>query len=247
MKIVIVLCMMIMLTGCYKNHETLFPNEPIVPLDTTTEITYDTITVYSTTEETPIISTVSLGETLNKEQYYDFAIPKLLKNCVTITRGNSRYPAGVYQHIDNNEYECHIEMHDNDNPVTLLGRYKSTSKYLSGVNYKRLYRNGKFYIDAYYKINTDSLSGVSATITKHILLKYNVRNSQQKVQYTGNRNGILHFMYTEYINDMIKPGFSLEVTLDSRNSNLLIIKNCKIEIISASGSEITYKVIQNFK
>jgi hypothetical protein len=68
----------------------------------------------------------------------------------------------------------------------------------------------------------------------------------QTLIYTGKVGNKVRFAYREFSNSMARPAFSTEVEYDLDDSNVLGYQNAKIEVISATNTTITYKVLSNF-
>ena len=69
---------------------------------------------------------------------------------------------------------------------------------------------------------------------------------QQTLIYLGKNNDILKFNYREFQNNLIRDSFSTEITYDLSESNIIGYKNFKAEIINATNSNLTYKIISGF-
>lgn len=68
----------------------------------------------------------------------------------------------------------------------------------------------------------------------------------QTLIYTGKVGEKVRFAYREFSNNRARPAFSTEVEYDLADSNIVGYKNAKIEVIEASNTSITYKVLSNF-
>lgn len=64
--------------------------------------------------------------------------------------------------------------------------------------------------------------------------------------YNGKTKDILAIGYREFSDDKIRAAFSNEVEYDLGESNLIGYKGARIEVINATNTEITYKVLQGF-
>ena len=69
---------------------------------------------------------------------------------------------------------------------------------------------------------------------------------QQTMIYLGKNGNILIFSYREFSNNLIRDSFTTEITYDLFESNIIGFKNFKAEIIKATNSKLTYKIIATF-
>jgi hypothetical protein len=69
---------------------------------------------------------------------------------------------------------------------------------------------------------------------------------EQQLIYNGRVNNSLRFVYREFNNDMARSAFTQEVQYDLKESKIIGFKNVRIEVIEATNSSITYKVLKAF-
>lgn len=69
---------------------------------------------------------------------------------------------------------------------------------------------------------------------------------QQTLIYLGKSGSILKFGYRESIQDLARPSFSNEITYDLNDSDIIGYKKAKLQVISATNTSITYKVLSYF-
>lgn len=69
---------------------------------------------------------------------------------------------------------------------------------------------------------------------------------KQEFVFNGKANNVLKFMYREYVNDMARPAFTQELQYDLTEGNTIGFKGLRIEVIDASNTSITYKVLNSF-
>ena len=69
---------------------------------------------------------------------------------------------------------------------------------------------------------------------------------EQELIYNGRVGDNLRFVYREFNNKMARSAFSQEIQYDLSESNIIGFKEVRIEIIEATNSNITYKVIVPF-
>lgn len=71
-------------------------------------------------------------------------------------------------------------------------------------------------------------------------------NFVQELIYNGRVDNNLRFIYREFSNDLVRPAFTQEVQYDTNESNIIGFRDLRIEVISATNTEIVYKLISNF-
>lgn len=76
---------------------------------------------------------------------------------------------------------------------------------------------------------------------------FNESSLKQVIEYMGKSGSILEFTYSEYMNNIARDAFTRTFKVDLNDTNFLSFKGAKVEILDASSSEITYKVLQGFK
>lgn len=70
---------------------------------------------------------------------------------------------------------------------------------------------------------------------------------QQTLIYSGKIGNRVTLGYREFSRDFARPAFSNEVTYDLSESNILGYKGARLEVIGATNTEITYKVLNGFR
>lgn len=76
---------------------------------------------------------------------------------------------------------------------------------------------------------------------------YSLASNQQTLLYSGRIGSRITLGYREFANDIARPAFSNDVAYDLNESMILGYKGARIEVIKATNTEITYKVIAGFK
>lgn len=69
---------------------------------------------------------------------------------------------------------------------------------------------------------------------------------QQTLLYNGKIGNRITLGYREFSNNIARPAFSNEVTYDLDESSILGYKGARLEIVKATNTEITYKVLSGF-
>lgn len=70
---------------------------------------------------------------------------------------------------------------------------------------------------------------------------------QQTLIYSGKIGNRITLGYREFSGNQARLGFSNDVTYDLSESNILGYKGARLEVIDATNTEITYKVLSEFK
>lgn len=76
--------------------------------------------------------------------------------------------------------------------------------------------------------------------------KYSPSKSQQTLIYSGKIGNRITLGYREFFDNSAKPAFSNDVAYDLSESKVLGYKGARLEVIGASNTEITYKVVAGF-
>ncbi|WP_183407445.1 hypothetical protein [Massilia aurea] len=112
-------------------------------------------------------------------------------------------------------------------------------------------RNGKLYLfhkDASSPILClDRKRCVEADFTVGKSTTYSRSSNQQTLIYSGRIGSRVTLGYREFANDFARPAFSNDVDYDVAESRILGYKGARIEVIDATNTEITYKVLAGFK
>ena len=70
---------------------------------------------------------------------------------------------------------------------------------------------------------------------------------KQEFIYNGRVGNALKFIYREYVNDYARPAFTQDLQYYLSESKAIGFRGLRIEIISATNTEIQYKVLEYFK
>lgn len=68
----------------------------------------------------------------------------------------------------------------------------------------------------------------------------------QQLIYNGRVGNYLKFLYREFSQDIARPAFSQEVQYDLEDGNEIGFQDARIEVLSATNTELRYRVIQSF-
>ena len=69
---------------------------------------------------------------------------------------------------------------------------------------------------------------------------------RQELIYNGKTGNFVKFLYTELSNDMMRAPFSQEVQYDLSDDNTIGFKGVRIEIVDATNTQLTYRVLNSF-
>ena len=69
---------------------------------------------------------------------------------------------------------------------------------------------------------------------------------QQPIEYLGKSKNILKFAYSEYSDDLARPSFFREFTVDLDEGKTVAFKGAVWEVIEATNAALTYKVVRYF-
>ena len=72
------------------------------------------------------------------------------------------------------------------------------------------------------------------------------KNFVQEFLYNGKSGNTLKFSYREFKNDLIRPAFTQELQYDISESDTIGFKSLKIQIISATNTNVQYKILNSF-
>jgi hypothetical protein len=70
--------------------------------------------------------------------------------------------------------------------------------------------------------------------------------NKQEFIYNGRVGSALKFIYREYIDDYARPAFSQDLQYDLAESKIIGFRGLRIEVISATNTNIEYKVLSYF-
>ena len=83
--------------------------------------------------------------------------------------------------------------------------------------------------------------------TKSTKISEHGNSFQQTLLYSGRVGDKLKISYREFSNNVARPAFNNDVEYDYSTSKTIAYKGALLEVISADNTNITYKVIRNFK
>ena len=66
---------------------------------------------------------------------------------------------------------------------------------------------------------------------------------RRELIYSGQSQTTMSIIYREYVNDWIRPAFSQDLKYDSAKGSAIGYKGARIEVLSASNTAITYRVL----
>lgn len=81
----------------------------------------------------------------------------------------------------------------------------------------------------------------STTVTAELAPSF-----EQQLIYNGRVDNFVKFLYREFSQDKARPAFSQDVQYDLNDGAEIGFKNARIEIVSASNTELRYRVLETF-
>jgi len=69
---------------------------------------------------------------------------------------------------------------------------------------------------------------------------------QQTLIYTGREGNIIKATYREFSSNLARPAFTVDVTYDLKDSDIIAFRGARLQILEATNTLITYKVLSNF-
>ncbi len=69
---------------------------------------------------------------------------------------------------------------------------------------------------------------------------------RQELIYNGRSGDTVRFLYREFSGDYARPPFSQDVQYDLKDGNLIGFKGVRIEIVEASNTRLSYRVLSSF-
>lgn len=69
----------------------------------------------------------------------------------------------------------------------------------------------------------------------------------QELLYNGRSGDILKFIYREFAGNLMRPAFTQDVQYDLSKSTEIGFKSARIEVFSATNTDIKYKLLNNFE
>lgn len=71
-------------------------------------------------------------------------------------------------------------------------------------------------------------------------------NFQRVLEYSGKSGNAISVFYKEFNETFIRPAFTQEFKFDLGESNIIGIKGARIEVVQATNTGITYKILGHF-
>ncbi len=115
--------------------------------------------------------------------------------------------------------------------------------------------DGKFRKDDVYLFAKDAEGKTLCTSRKNCgvvdyvkttLTRSNTASFQQTLFYNGKVGNRINLAYREFSNSMARTAFSNEVSYDLSESTTLGYRGARLEIIKATNTELTYKILTDF-
>ena len=71
-------------------------------------------------------------------------------------------------------------------------------------------------------------------------------NFRQELIYNGRSGDTVKFLYREFSGDYARPPFSQDVQYDLKDGNVIGFKGVRIEVVEASNTKLSYRLISSF-
>tara|TARA_R110002110_G_scaffold95455_1_gene246468 strand:+ start:29861 stop:30601 length:741 start_codon:yes stop_codon:yes gene_type:complete len=122
--------------------------------------------------------------------------------------------------------------------LTCAGNYLSGNICRSGPN--------EYFFLVNFSNQVHELQQQLNQIERVILTVQQSTNYVQELLYNGRVGNNIRFIYREFSDDLIRPAFTQEVQYDLDESSTIGFRDLRIEILSASNTNISYRLIRNF-
>ncbi len=134
------------------------------------------------------------------------------------------------------------------NSVDSLGRYQEGGIVVMPIP-PEPGSSGRSVYDKYYEKETEKMNQLfNSTVQYEKFDTIDVTKPSyiQEFIYNGRVDNSLKFIYREFSGDYVRPSFTQDVQYDLNLSSEIGFKDLKLEVIKATNTEITYKLISNF-
>lgn len=168
-------------------------------------------------------STKGVGESMIKK-YTGVLVPELIDVNEDVLIGGFKLPAGRYAYQDENSYG---EWFKNSDRSVYFFAKKSDGK-LCDANAKQ-----EICSAAKYSIQKKLSDVVQSSF-------------QQTIIYNGRIGNRITIGFREFSNNMAREAFNNNVDYDLNESSIIGYKGARFEIVKATNTEITYKVLAGF-
>jgi hypothetical protein len=113
------------------------------------------------------------------------------------------------------------------------------------------FERGKYYFylrrsDNQICIEENAVCATVAHTVERRLSALSTNSFQQTLIYNGRVGNRVAFAYREFSNDLARPAFSNNVEYDMTESTTIGYKGARLEIIKATNTDITYRVVSGF-
>lgn len=140
-----------------------------------------------------------------------------------------------------------------ENRILAAGEYEVQNEWPDGIMF---YSAEEYYLlkpdqKKICLFGTEKCATVKATITKKLRVLHpseqgQYQQIQQTLLYNGKIGSRITFGYREFSNGLARPAFSNNVDYDLSESMMIGYRGAKLEVIKATNTDITYKVISGF-
>lgn len=94
----------------------------------------------------------------------------------------------------------------------------------------------------------NNASGITPTYYSLEMLEFvNEEAFQRQLTYTGRSGDDVRITYREFQNDFARPAFSQDLVFDLSKGKVVGFKGSRFEILKATNTSITYRILENFR
>jgi hypothetical protein len=116
------------------------------------------------------------------------------------------------------------------------------------VRYRLVLRDdGKLYLGT---LETSSVARIkeipSESYRKTKVIADSSSTFRKSLIYTGKEQNVIKVSYREFSGNFARPVYTVDVTYDLNESNIIAFQSAKLRIVEATNTSITYEVISNF-
>ena len=108
-------------------------------------------------------------------------------------------------------------------------------------------RDGSVGMTGYYDLTTAGTPTTLPSFEIGDVVDVSRPNFKQELLYNGRSGSTIRFMYREFSGDLIRADFSQDLMYDIAEDNKVGFRDVVIEVIEATNTSITYRVLSHFQ
>lgn len=194
------------------------------------------VTPESLTTNIPELNTINNSEIgislVSKESGFKY-------NAIKITKGRKAKPGYIIKEIK--EGDIYI----NDSYTDKYDLYSNPSIIAFGIAIPK--------VGGHPIVYTNNSTGITFYKIKEVLEYTQIQvlvpekyYFKQEFIYNGRVGNALKFIYREYIDDIARPAFTQDLQYDLAESETIGFRGLRIEVVTATNTNIEYKVLSHF-